>query len=499
MVLFSRNWKIILFFIILSLVPAIITIGDIYNGRIAFWFDPARDFLLALQNHSNPTLIGQPSGIPGVFYGPYWIWFISFLMLIFKDPRVISFFLLTLPYFLIFPFFLYQITKKLGLVIFFSLWLLFILNFNGYANQIWNINLFPLFILSAVYFSLEIYIKQSFSKLFLFTSGILTGLASSFHLSLGIPLILGIGSFHILSSIIFTKGPKTTRIKISLFSFLLFLVGLIISYTPFILFELRHSFQQISTFINTVKQSLVYDLSVVGQTGLSDQQIIAHFFERLNLLLGLQSAIAPLVMLVLLGLFIASFKKKNFKLDRYEVIVLLLIFISSFWIFLIFLINNNPIWEYHFRGLEILFMLLLGVIAKNALGGRLLLAMLALISLSIGIYNLPKNLEKNNFKVTDLATERQIVKLIVNDANPDFNYQAYSSAIHTYEYDYLFKFYNDKKLNANSANLYLIIPKSESSVEQDFINYKAPSDKFDQIRTWEIPDGTTVYRMRRIE
>jgi len=58
----------------------------IISGNISFWYDPARDMLSAWDNLHKLTLIGSTSGIPGIFYGPYWIWLLSIPIFFSKDP-----------------------------------------------------------------------------------------------------------------------------------------------------------------------------------------------------------------------------------------------------------------------------------------------------------------------------------------------------------------------------------------------------------------------------
>ena len=101
-------------FSLIFILPFLASLKDILTGIIPFWYDPARDFLLALENLKKPTLLGPPTGIPGIFYGPYWIWLISIGMIFSKNPRFIVFLIQTLPYFTIFPLVLYKLTKHLG-------------------------------------------------------------------------------------------------------------------------------------------------------------------------------------------------------------------------------------------------------------------------------------------------------------------------------------------------------------------------------------------------
>ena len=95
-----------------------LTVRALYFGAFAFWFDPARDLALGLANLKKISLIGHPSGgLPGLFYGPYYIWFISFAELFNKDPRWIWFFFAAVPYFTLFPLGLFLSAEEVAYVI----------------------------------------------------------------------------------------------------------------------------------------------------------------------------------------------------------------------------------------------------------------------------------------------------------------------------------------------------------------------------------------------
>src|SRR5258706_349978 len=85
------------------LIPLILVLATLFSYNLKLWYDPARDLLSAWNNLSKPTLIGPTSGIPGIFYGPYWIWLLSFGLLFSKNPLIVTFIVATIPYCLIFP------------------------------------------------------------------------------------------------------------------------------------------------------------------------------------------------------------------------------------------------------------------------------------------------------------------------------------------------------------------------------------------------------------
>src|SRR3989338_476175 len=93
--------------------PLLLALSSVLTGSIPFWFDPGRDLMLASDNLHKLSLIGPPSGIPGFFYGPYWIWLLSLGMLFSRDPKIIAIIVLTIPYFVIFPFALYKLSQLL--------------------------------------------------------------------------------------------------------------------------------------------------------------------------------------------------------------------------------------------------------------------------------------------------------------------------------------------------------------------------------------------------
>lgn len=493
-----ENKKIILWFLFVSIVPFVVSVSDIYFGRIAFWYDPARDFLLALQNLKSPTLIGQPSGLPGLFYGPYWIWTISLLTLISKDPRIVVFFLLTIPYFTVFPFMLYRISKSWGLFVFFSMWLLFILNFGSYANQIWNVHYGALFLITSIYLFINPENKKYFRDLNPLFLGVSVGLIANFHLSFGIPAAFAF-IFSLVILHIYENRNKLVESLGHLFKkIVLLIIGICLSFMPFLFFELRHNFIQSRTFIKAITNSVVYNTASVGQTGMSDMEILSSFFGKFSDLLGTQNMVSVLIFGIAVVLILILHLKKKITFKSFEIRLLILIFTISFFLLLSFIFNENPTWGYYFIGVEILFLLFTGLfINKLSLGKYIIIFFLLLAVLSKG-EDFKKIFQANNHINSDLGTRSYVVKSIFNDSDKDFQYIAYSSAIYTYEYDYLFSWKDGENIiniKPSSNLVYLIIPDVSRKIEEDFINYKTPIKEYTVLKKWDIPDGTTVYKM----
>src|SRR5574342_726111 len=113
-------------FALILLVPFILVLKTVLSGNIDLWYDNARDLLMALDNQRKLTLIGQPTGIPGLFYPPYWIWILSIGLFFSKDPKIVTLLVAALPYLIIFPLIWFRFSKIFGWPTIFTLWILFI-------------------------------------------------------------------------------------------------------------------------------------------------------------------------------------------------------------------------------------------------------------------------------------------------------------------------------------------------------------------------------------
>src|SRR5258708_37703110 len=202
---FFRSYDIFVFSILLT---CVFSLREILSGSIAFWFDPARDLLSALNNLHKITLIGPPSGIPCIFYGPYWIWLLSISLIFSKDPRIISIIIEFLPYFLIFPILLYKLFKGDAII----LWLLFFLSFGYYTSNIWNPYLAPLFIFVSYYLLLTNFYQSKRDMYKIFLAGIVSGLALNFHISFTTGFIIGVYIFLFATIVSLYKKNRITTI-----------------------------------------------------------------------------------------------------------------------------------------------------------------------------------------------------------------------------------------------------------------------------------------------
>ncbi|HVZ58889.1 MAG TPA: hypothetical protein VG935_04025, partial [Patescibacteria group bacterium] len=265
---------------LLLLLPFFIASFVVLSGSLPFWYDPARDFLLAWDNLSKVTLIGPVTGIPGIFYGPYWIWLISMGLLISKDPKITVFLIQTIPYILILPgiFLLQKNFSRLSLA---SVWLLFMFGTGiHYATMPWNPHIAPIFLififLLIAHINLSALHQREYRSAVLL--GVLLGLVVNVHISFGVVAVLGT-AIYLLTSFMTIDRKKRKKFTSELFwsqalFCLLTTLGLLVTFTPFFLFEIRHNFIQTKSLLAT----LTANHPVVGLKGLSHQEIIRQFF-----------------------------------------------------------------------------------------------------------------------------------------------------------------------------------------------------------------------------
>ena len=487
---------------LLFVLPLLVSLKDILTGSIPFWYDPARDFLSALDNLRKPTLLGPPTGIPGVFYGPYWIWLISSGLFISKDPRFIAIVYQFVPYFTIFPYVLFKVTKSFGKAVFPLLWLLFIFSYKNYTTYLWNPHLAPLIFLVLVY----ILINANFAPrsrgqyLKLVLLGFLSGLLTNFHMAFGVATTLAT-FLYIARTTQLKKNVILTRVNAAAYV----LGGVLLSFLPTIAFELRHGFHQTKAIVKTISQA-TQGISDITLEGFNNTQILRYFFGTLGRLLQISRPYLLLVYAIGIAFIISFAVRKKIQFsngDKRLILFLGLIIVSTL---TIFLTASNPIWHYHFIGVEIVFLLLVGfILSKSPLLQKILAIWIGYLLLISGT-NFVKSFNDNPLTFQSLASKQSIVEQIYEDASGEpFAVFAYSPAIYTYDFDYLFKWTAQKQKSvepkteiSESHFVYLIIPETSEPIELDFINYKTPNEEYMTLRVWKTPDKTLILKRKRI-
>jgi hypothetical protein len=487
------------FFIILYLFTLIIALRNVLSGSIPFWYDPARDLFLGLENLHKPTLIGPPSGITGVFYGPYWIWMLSIGLLVSRDPRIVDLLVLTIPYFILFPLILYKMKNIFGIYIVGAMWLLFAFSCGNYTTFIWNPHFAPLLLLGLVYlFVMNSYIISKINLFRFFIAGFIAGLLFNFHISFGVGVIIGSIIFILLYALlnIYQAKNKLNSIKVFFAVGAVFFAGIIIAFVPYIGFEIRHGFQQSIVLLHEITGTT----SSVLLSGLSNIEILEHFFGSFSKVLFVPATIGYIIFLFFVGALILNIYRHGKTFSTLEIRLFLVLSSISFAVLAVYVTAKNPVWEYHFIATEVLWLLWIGLFLKKVKYAQPFFFIWVGILCFIQLISFTKAFSKDPFKESTLALKEHVVETIYKDSSGEFAVFAYNPAIYTFDYDYIFdwKGHQEGKKPVSTQDIkiiYLIIPKTSDAIFKDFVRYK--TEGYYTSRIWRESDGTTILKREK--
>ena len=437
-ILFRKEY-LILYLIVL--VGAFLRLQGVFTNSFAFTFDVGRD-MLALWNivhlHKIP-LIGATTGLPGIFYGPWWYYLLTpFFIITSGNPQGIA---LTMSLIGIFTIvFGFILGKRLGG------------NFLGLAiaatvgispvmislsAQIWNPNIAPLFVILILLLLNKIYKKEKTEKSkYYFLLGLI--LAFNIDLEIVFGLLLSIGI--ILSVLVIKKK------QISFKDIAFFVLGELIIFSPRILFELRHQFLMTKSFIGFFSGGGTSGVSKTPALFLSRLNIL---FDQFNSSLAVDNKFLGLIILLLIVLCLAFFYKKASEKIRYftatSIIVVFVFLIGTIFF-------SHDIWPHYLVGLPVFYILLFGI-SLYLLGQRISVYVPALIIIAVFLLNLnPVALYQGLAKplwVGDASVYRNqvaVMDYVYKQANgKNFKYVVYTPPVYDYTYQYLFMWYGPKK------------------------------------------------------
>jgi len=465
------------------LIGAFLRLQGVFTNSFAFTYDVGRD-MLALWNivylHKIP-LIGATTGLPGVFYGPWWYYLLTpFFIAASGDPQGIALVISLVGILSIILAFI--LGKKLG-GNFLGFCLSSIISVSGIfvslSSQIWSPNIAPLFVIFVLLVLLKIYLpdKKNKSKYYFLLGFILT-LIIDFEIVFGFLLSIGI-----ILSVIFT-----VKRKISIKSIFYIVLGGLIILAPRIFFEIRHQFIMTKSFIS-------FFLSGNSSHGVS--AISSVFMNRFNILFDqFNSTIAAgnkflglLILLFILFVLLFLYRKTDVLIKNF--INTSVIAISVFLLGTIFF--SHDIWPHYLVGVPVFYILLFSIslyLLSKKLSNDLVSALILIIVLAVNLnpIDLIKSLKEPLWE-GDAAVYRNqlaVIDYIYSDANGrKFKYIVYTPPVHDYTYQYLFKWYGPKKYNyspSSQANLAYFI------LEPDF---QHPSRLTDWLKQRE-QDGKVI-------
>lgn len=451
--LISNQNTFLILIVLLAAFLRLYRIGD----YMTFLGDEGRDVLVVYNIlHGKLTLLGPTSSVGGFFLGPIYYYFMAPFLLLFNynpvGPAVMVALIGVATVYLIYRFSSDLFNKRVGI---FAAFLYAISPLViAYSRSSWNPNPLPFFSLLSLYTLYKAVVKKSFKLIFL--SGILLGISMQLHYLatfLGVIMFLYVLFTEILSKKFNLKNNITVLFKKYAVLFLGFLLG----WSPFLAFELRHSFLNIkkifdfvfsggNTGENTNFFVNIYDVffRLFGRL-IASFPATEHFYRYNNLIInawtGLVLALAILSSLYLVFILYKSIKAKNEDFNKYILLAL--------WFFggiILFGLYKKSIYDYYFSFMFPVPFIMLGLLASfiyenkafKFLGKTIFFSLVTILFI-LNIQGLPFRYEPNR-QLNQMKTIADFV-MTRTDAKP-FNFALISGGNSDHAYRYFFTVWN---------------------------------------------------------
>lgn len=433
---------LLLFIIALAL---LVRLPGILQGNFAFTYDSGRDLLAIrdLVTRADFSLIGPTTGLMGVFYGPWWYWFLVPPFVVFGGSPIGMTSWIAIMGAVAAALAFWWGTKKFGIVFGSVLGILLAASpvVVTMTSQLWNPDVLILLTVGVVILLSDIRLLTTI-RLILF--GFLLALLIEFEIVYGILFIMGFG----LSVFLWLRRHVQVR-KIASIG-----LGMLIAESPRILFELRNNFIQTRSLFS----------------GVGDGQNLWQLYTKRDwLLYGSLSSVLPgtpllqniLIIGVLFILF--SFWTRVSTLNKRFILTILTI-IAIFWLSI--LVYPRDFWPYYLFGLPVLYSVLIALVFSFLwrVSPRF-----TLVLLTFYLFALLKPVDMlrsimNPHFVGDAAVfhnQEEVVRTLFKEAKSDFKYIAYTPPQIDHTWKYLFWWKNLSKktygLSENPPIMYVII------------------------------------------
>lgn len=467
-----RHFVYIILFLVIAL-GSWIRFSGIISGSFAFTYDVGRDLLeirKIVVDHKIP-LIGQTSGLPGLFYGPWWYYILTIPFLLSSgNPSFIVSFLALLGIACIPLAFI--IGKKIGdnyLGIFMSMLISFSPYTVGLSNQIWNPNIAQIFIIILFLVLLSIYFSQKNKRYFnYFLLGILASLMLEAEIVFGTLSLIGL-----LCSMVLAQRKKFFSKNLLFFG-----VGFLIIQIPHILFEFRHGFIELKTITAGNKMS-----NEAGFTFPTLQIFINRIEVFFNMFADSITRGNTTLAIILIASAFFSFVFLYKKMTKHEKMFTktCLMMISVYFIGILFL--ARPAWGHYLIGLPIIYILFFSFslhLFRKLQYGKYLTTLFIIILTYINLQPLQVLADLNTplweGNAAVYRNQVAVIDYIYKDAHgKTFNYITYTPAVIDYPYQYLFVWYGNKTYGYVPAN---------KKAELFYVIIEPDPDHPDRIEDW---------------
>lgn len=436
-----RKELVILYIIILF--GSFVRFWGVFTNSFAFTYDVGRD-MLALWDIAylhKITLIGATTGLPGVFYGPWWYYMLVPFFIIFSgNPQGIAF---TMSLFGIFSIILSFIFGKKISGNFMGLALAGLVSFSSVmislSSQIWNPNIAPFFVFLSLILLNVIFNKKSKKRnKHFFILGIFLCLSIDIEIVYGILFSLGI----VLSLFLIERKKILIKEIISM------ILGFFVIIFPRVVFEFRHQFLMTKSFLNFLTNG---DSSYVQQNFLNKIfNILNILFDQFTSAIAFNNKIVGLIILLFIIISLLSLYKKQGQIIKNNIkicLIVILVFILGLTFF------AHDIWSHYIVGLPVFYILSFSIslyafgkrISNNAIPVLILIIVIFVnVNPIVFFQNLGKPLWEGDVSV--YRNQLAVIDYVYNESKgKKFKYVVYTPPVHDYTYQYLFTWYGQKR------------------------------------------------------
>lgn len=462
------NKKIGLIFIGIIILAIFLRFQGVLTNSFPFTYDIGRDLIdaKAIATLQKIPLIGQTTGLPGLFYGPSWHYFLAFLYHpLSGDPQLFTGFInITGVAMIAIAFILGKRIGGLFLGIIWSGLLAVSPVVISLTSQIWNPDLIPILWIISYVFLYSIF-KKNKPNLSFFILGIILALIIDMEIVVGLLYAAGV-----TISIILVR-PRVISIKRALLA----IAGFLIIMLPRIVFDIRHE--------NVLSKTLfggVYQMFIGGGEELSStpmfQKVLSLFAVWCDsLTLGNRFfGTLLLVFVVIATLFI--YKKTEKTLNFFLNTTLIVLLVSSVGL----LFFGHDIWEHYLVMFPLLYVSWISIILSILFtrGHRAVVVLVGVIII-LNI-NIPKIYEtlRNPLWEGDAAVYRnqlEVVDYVYKESSGrPFKFIVYTPPVHDYTYRYLFDWYGQREYGRspdNSSKLLFVILEPDHEMPQRLVDW----------------------------
>jgi len=422
----------------------------IFFQTVPYTYDQGRDFIKVQQivRDLNPTLIGPTTGIPGLFHGAWWYYFLAIPYIIFSGLPIGFSIFIFINCFLQLILFSYFLKKEFGWLpaLIFALFVTgspyFIMMSFFVISSVFCFPFILLFLYSA-YLFLKTENKKYFFWLFLWIG---------FILEAELPTGLFTGTAFVLTLLFLGK----IKLLLSKDGFKKACLGFIIPTTPRLLFEVIKGFPQSKTILKFFFNPEFHN----------SKPFIEIFKDRLSLFndylisffsINNSFIIYGIFAISIIGIFIA-FLKNDKKIKSFFIFSPLMIALF----FLLSCLYKDSFWSNYYEGIGYYFILTiaLGFYGLSKVKNILIKNLPWLIFILLLMLNVLKFAKetKNNQIVNDglrkqLITVNKIYE--INKEKNDFCVRIYTPPVIPHTYNYLFDYFHNFKNKVRPTTSYV--------------------------------------------